>query len=150
MVLKNQEDSFGLTQKVLIADDNKPTRELFKKYFQKASERNELECEILEAHNGAEALKLLEITQPDLIICDVNMPEMDGFKLFETYLQKKKSRPFSAFAFISSSPEERKKAFKLGACGFATKQEIDYFTFTLQIKSWLRLAYLERKLAGFY
>lgn len=136
-------------QKVLIADDNKPTLELFKKYFKKAQERQDLECEVLEATNGKEAIKLLEVTQPDLILCDVNMPEYSGFEVFQHYKQRNETGIFCVFAFISSSPEERKKAFKIGATGFVMKQDIDYFVFTLQIRCWLRLAALERERADY-
>ena len=132
-------------QKVLIADDSRPTLQLFKKYFKKALERKDLECEILEATNGKEAIKLIDVTQPDLVLCDINMPEKNGFEVYEAYKNRAPDDPFCVFAFISSSPEERKKAFKTGAIGFVSKQDIDYFVFTLQIKCWLRLAFLERE-----
>ncbi len=35
------------------------------------------------ASNGVEGLKSIEKTIPDLIICDINMPHMDGFELKE-------------------------------------------------------------------
>ena len=39
--------------------------------------------EISIASNGLEGLKSIEKTTPDLIICDINMPHMDGFELKE-------------------------------------------------------------------
>ena len=36
---------------------------------------------LMEATNGAEALKLLENSKPDLILMDINMPDMDGYTL---------------------------------------------------------------------
>lgn len=38
---------------------------------------------VISAHNGREALDLLEEHLPDVIICDINMPVMDGY----TFLQ---------------------------------------------------------------
>jgi signal transduction histidine kinase/CheY-like chemotaxis protein/AraC-like DNA-binding protein len=61
---------------LLVVDDYAEVRlvlkELFKNNFQ-----------ILEAANGNEALKLAMQNIPDIIISDVNMPNMDGFKLTE-------------------------------------------------------------------
>lgn len=142
------EDDYGFPdriQKVLIADDSGPTLTLFKKYFEKAIARKDLECEILEATNGNEAIKLIEVTQPDLVLCDINMPGKNGFEVFEAYRNGKEDEGFCVFAFMSGSLEERKRAFKSGAIGFVSKKDIDYFVFTLQIKTWLRLAYLERE-----
>lgn len=39
--------------------------------------------QVITAENGQEALKILDQTTPDLIICDVMMPEMDGYALVE-------------------------------------------------------------------
>lgn len=40
--------------------------------------------EVITAGNGREALEILENTVPDLLICDVMMPEMDGYTLVQT------------------------------------------------------------------
>ncbi|HEX7628646.1 MAG TPA: response regulator [Candidatus Methanoperedens sp.] len=37
--------------------------------------------EVLEASNGIEALKKIQMSRPDIIISDIMMPEMDGFQL---------------------------------------------------------------------
>ncbi|NER26292.1 MAG: response regulator transcription factor [Symploca sp. SIO1C4] len=43
--------------------------------------------EVITAENGREALAVLELDIPDMIICDVMMPEMDGYALVESVRQ---------------------------------------------------------------
>jgi signal transduction histidine kinase/DNA-binding response OmpR family regulator len=59
---------------ILIVEDNADVRAYVKSCF---TER----YTIIEASNGKEALALIEETEPDLIISDVMMPEMDGLEL---------------------------------------------------------------------
>ena len=46
---------------ILIADDNKQTIELLKKFFSKANERKDINCAIIEAYNGDEAIQMLGV-----------------------------------------------------------------------------------------
>jgi len=131
---------------VLIADDNKQTVELLKKFFNKAKNRGDLVCEVIEAFNGDEAIQMLDIAQPELILCDIGMPGKDGFEVlnhFNTF--SKKQNLYCFFSFLSAAEEEKIRAFKEGAMGFMNKKDINYFVITLQIRSWLRLVELERK-----
>lgn len=59
--------------KILIVDDNQHGRELVVQIFQIAG------AEIRTASSGEEALLILESHKPDLIICDIGMPDMDGY-----------------------------------------------------------------------
>lgn len=61
---------------LLIADDYTDVRLILKELF-------ENDYQILEASDGVEALKLAKHHIPDMIISDVNMPNMDGFELTE-------------------------------------------------------------------
>ena len=56
--------------KVLIVDDNEKLRDIFKLILK--------EYHILEANNGIEAIEVFKEKQPDLILMDILMPEMDG------------------------------------------------------------------------
>ena len=58
--------------RVLMVDDEPRMRELIGLYL-----RNEFE--VLEAADGLEALRLLQDTEPDLILLDVMMPRLDGW-----------------------------------------------------------------------
>ena len=47
---------------------------------------------IFEAENGKEGLDLVESKNPDLLILDLNMPEMDGFAMIERLKSKESTR----------------------------------------------------------
>lgn len=47
--------------------------------------------DIITANNGAEGLAALEVSIPDLIICDVMMPEMDGYSFIQHVRQNPKT-----------------------------------------------------------
>ncbi len=68
------------------------------------------------ANNGREALKVLENYYPDLIICDVMMPEMDGYTLIEN-LRDDPNLCWLPVIFLSAKgqSEDRIKGLQKGA-----------------------------------
>jgi CheY-like chemotaxis protein len=60
---------------VLIVDDDPSIRRLIELTLRKAGYRYSL------AANGLRAIELMEAEPPDLVICDLMMPEVDGFQL---------------------------------------------------------------------
>lgn len=65
---------------ILIVDDSAITRTLIKRALPLAGIQL---GEIYEADSGAAALRVLHTTQVDLVLTDLNMPEMDGAALIE-------------------------------------------------------------------
>uniref|UniRef100_I2Q1N7 Response regulator containing a CheY-like receiver domain and an HD-GYP domain n=1 Tax=Desulfovibrio sp. U5L TaxID=596152 RepID=I2Q1N7_9BACT len=63
--------------KILVVDDNKLIRELLRHSFIKSGH-----C-VLTAENGQEALELAMAERPDVVVTDIEMPEMDGYALCE-------------------------------------------------------------------
>jgi two-component system response regulator (stage 0 sporulation protein A) len=65
--------------KLVIVDDNLEVCELLKEFFSKQDG-----IELLgEAHDGVEALSLIEASHPDILLLDMVMPKMDGFGVLE-------------------------------------------------------------------
>ena len=60
---------------ILYVEDNVDNRTLVRRVL--LSE----DYELIEAVNAMDALKVLESTKPDLILMDINMPDMDGYTL---------------------------------------------------------------------
>lgn len=65
--------------RVVIADDNAQLRELVASFL---SQQEGIEI-VGTAGNGADTLELIEQKEPDVLICDMIMPKMDGYALLE-------------------------------------------------------------------
>jgi two-component system LytT family response regulator len=66
--------------KILIADDEKPARKKIRSYLK---ELEQIEA-IIEAENGIEAVEKIRKYKPDLVLLDIQMPDMTGFEVIET------------------------------------------------------------------
>lgn len=85
-------------KKILIIDDEHDLLETFKDYFQL------MDYLVYTAENGYEGLKQIQ-HQPDIIILDVNMPEMDGFELC-TAIREQITCPI---VFLSAKEDEESR-----------------------------------------
>ena len=64
--------------KILIVDDSKAMRMIVVRTLRQCGISN---LQLVEASNGVEALPIIEGQNPDLVLCDWNMPEMTGIDL---------------------------------------------------------------------
>jgi two-component system chemotaxis sensor kinase CheA len=93
-----------------------------------------LERSILEAHgyrvrvavDGVEALELLRVEKPDLIITDIQMPRLDGFGLVEALKADSQLKGIPVIIVSSlESPEDRERGLLLGADAYVVKRKFD-------------------------
>ncbi len=126
---------------ILIVDDNN------KNLFTLHTLINEyLDVNVLEANSGAAALKVL-MTQPvELIILDVQMPDMDGFETAQAIRSRKKTQhiPIVFLTAAYKSEEFQQKGFAIGAADYLTKP-IDTPQLITRIKSYLRFIEQDRQ-----
>ena len=74
------------------------------------------------ANNGKQALKLLEKIDPDLILLDIMMPEMDGYETIQKIKENPKLKDTPViFLTAKSDTEDIVKGFNLGAVDYVTK-----------------------------
>lgn len=73
-----------------------------------------------EAHNGLQALKIIAGTQIDLVLLDVNMPEMDGLATLKE-IKAKHSGVKVIMLTMFNSPDYIQKLLKAGADGYILK-----------------------------
>ncbi|MEL6408241.1 MAG: response regulator, partial [Chloroflexota bacterium] len=67
--------------KILVVDDELTSTQLIKRILEMVG------YEVSEASNGREALNIIREIQPDLIITDIMMPEMNGYQLIKLMRQ---------------------------------------------------------------
>ncbi|MDQ1536059.1 MAG: two-component system, chemotaxis family, chemotaxis protein CheY [Actinomycetota bacterium] len=97
--------------KVLVTDDSRVMRQIVKRTLRQAGYPDVVVCE---AENGREALDVIASEAPDLVLCDWNMPEMNGIDLLTTLRARGRDVPFG-FVTSEGSPEMRERAESAGA-----------------------------------
>lgn len=104
-----------MKHKILIIDDERSIRLLLESFLSK-------NYDVISKSDGREALDWLEVNLPDMIICDVQMPNMDGYAFVEKVRQRgyTKHTPIVMLSGVESS-KERVKCYKLGAQDFLAK-----------------------------
>ncbi|MCW5875784.1 MAG: response regulator [Anaerolineales bacterium] len=129
--------------RVLIVDDVAETRENIRKLLQ-----FDANIEVVGAsRTGAEGLELSIETQPDVVLMDINMPDMDGISATEAI---RKKVPFTQIVILSVQGDSNymRRAMLAGARDFLTKP-IDIDELTAAIHRAGRVARTEKeKLSG--
>ncbi|KEO85040.1 response regulator [Tumebacillus flagellatus] len=102
--------------RVLIADDHPLAREAIRSLLE-GDEAFEI---VAEAENGREAIQLCDEVRPDLVLMDINMPQLNGL---EATRQIKKSHPEVKLVILSVSDHvaDLFTAIQFGAQGYLLK-----------------------------
>lgn len=103
-------------KRILIIEDNQEVRENTTEILELAN------YNVISAENGKIGVDLAKKEKPDLIICDVMMPELDGFGVLHV-LSKNPETASIPFIFLTakSEKEDMRKGMKLGADDYLTK-----------------------------
>jgi len=106
-----------MKKRILVIDDEAPIRDLMLKILSRAG------YSVFTAADGLDALKLLENTIVDLIMLDMNMPNMNGIE-FLTHIRTHKITNKPVLMVSGSHDTDiRIECYKLGAYDFITKPE---------------------------
>ena len=99
--------------RIVIADDERPARSFLKAILQDFED-----VEIIgEAENGAEAIEIIKIEEPDLALLDLQMPEISGLEVVK--LLRKSQMPL--VAFVTAYDEFAVQAFEVNAVDYLLK-----------------------------
>lgn len=102
--------------KILVIEDNTDIRESVCEILSLAG------YSMLEASNGKQGVEMALVTLPDLILCDITMPDLDGYGVLHL-LHKNPQTTNIPFIFITASAErtDLRKGMEMGADDFLTK-----------------------------
>lgn len=110
--IHNNEKSRGI---VLIIDDNQDVRDYVKSLLEE-------EYSVIEAANGEEGLKIAIANVPDIIICDVMMPVMDGMECCRRLKAEPRTSHIPVMMLTAYSMDEQKiKGYECGADSYISK-----------------------------
>lgn len=102
-----------MTLRVVLADDEPLVRERLRSLL-----TTRPDCTLVgECADGAEAVAMLEAVRPDVVLLDVQMPELDGFEVLEALPDS--FRP--AVVFVTAYDEYAVRAFEINAIDYLLK-----------------------------
>lgn len=103
-------------KKILLIEDNPEMRENIAEMLELAN------YEVQVAENGKEGVRLAQELLPDLIICDIMMPELDGYGVLYMLAKNPKTSAIP-FIFLTAKAEKSdyRKGMNLGADDYLTK-----------------------------
>lgn len=118
--------------KILIIEDNKDLNDMFRIAFEKKG------FEVQISLNGIEGITQAVDYNPDLILLDIMMPQMDGFEVLTAI---KNNTTLDAVVVVNSNLEQDKdaeKALQLGADFYLRKSEYTPFAVVEEVIEFLK------------
>ena len=102
--------------KVLIIEDNADVRENTAELLELSN------YDVATAENGKIGVEIAKKILPDIIVCDIMMPELDGYEVLEA-LNKNSETASIPFIFLTAKTEktDMRKGMNLGADDYLTK-----------------------------
>ncbi len=104
-------------EQLLIVEDEQGIRETLQDILELAG------YQVLTVKNGKEGYESIITNDPDLVLCDVNMPELDGFELLGAINQRLSNEIVPPFIFLTAKVEKQdiRQGMGLGADDYILK-----------------------------
>ncbi|MFP5253869.1 MAG: response regulator transcription factor [Actinomycetes bacterium] len=99
---------------VLVVEDEREIRELLRRYLERAGHA------VLSTGSGAEALRMVEASSPDLVLLDLGLPDLDGTELLRGVRQDGRRTPVLVLT-ARAGVDDRIRGLSLGADDYVTK-----------------------------
>ena len=117
--------------KILYVEDNPENRLLVRRILMAEN------FDVIEAGDAYQAMKIIETTQPDLILMDINLPEIDGYTLTARIKKNPKLSQIPIIALTANVMKgDRERILDSGCDGYIQKP-IDVDALPILIRSYL-------------
>lgn len=127
--------------KILIVDDSATKRALYRGMLQRENYR------IIEASDGEEGLYKVRAELPDIVIADLGMPKMDGFKMIEALKKDEKGKYIPVICVSSTYKDMESKMRALIEAGaeelFYMPENVNELLIKVYVMVRIRKIYLE-------
>ena len=114
-------------KRILVVEDNLDSRNILTRLLRMEG------FEAASAVDGLNALELISVQKPDLIITDINMPRMDGIELISSVRKDRKIAEIPIMVVTAFGSDVAREAIEAGASAYAEKP-FDYDIFSRAIK----------------
>ena len=112
----NQESHETMTATILVVDDEKDIRELVQYNLERADYR------VVACRDGAEALKRIQSSPPDIVVLDLLMPTMDGMSVLRALREEPATADLPVLLLTARDSEmDKLMGFEYGADDYLTK-----------------------------
>jgi len=128
------------TPAILVVDDNQQNLELLQAYLE------DINCRIIPALDGIEALEIVGKNPPDLILLDIMMPKMSGFEVCRRLKNNPKTADIPVIMVTALSEfGDIERGIDSGTDDFLSKP-VNKLELLTRVKTMLRLKHLTDKL----
>ncbi len=125
--------------KILVIDDDVHIRDSVKNFLE------DYNYQVIEAENGQKGLECFEFYSPDIVLCELRMPKMDGFEVLKNLVTKS---PESPVIIVSSASNlsDTVEALRIGAWDYIIKpiQDMTVLLHSIQ-KALERYSFIKEK-----
>lgn len=119
--------SMTMAKKILIIEDDKPMAHALELKLARAG------FDVKSAGNGEDGLEILAGQDFSLVLLDLMIPKLDGFKVLEKLKERGNKIPVIALSNLSQSQNE-KRALELGAAEFFIKSNTPILKIVERVK----------------
>jgi DNA-binding response OmpR family regulator len=127
-----------MAEKILVVDDERDVRGLLSDFLTEEGYR------VILATNGAEAIGLAELENPEVILLDINMPGINGIEVCKKLKAQEKTQ-FIPIIIITALEDSGFIAYLEGADDFVSKP-FNLVELTFRVRSMLRIRRLNTEL----
>ncbi|MEK7557950.1 MAG: response regulator [Patescibacteria group bacterium] len=121
-------------KKILVVEDDVMISSMYKIKFEVD------DFTVVIANNGAEGLELAKKENPDIIMLDVILPQIDGFSVLEELKKDKQTKDIPVVMLTNLGTEEDKaKGKKFGVIDYLVKASLTPKQISIKIKQYLKI-----------